>query len=642
MPNERKVASAKGNRDHPRSLHPTMKHKDAMTSRPVSLSQKLFAKKDLAAVIKEAHDPHIAEGGHGGGLKRTLGAFHLTMLGIGAIIGAGIFSLTGAAAANYAGPGIVFSFIIGGILCAFAGLCYAELASMIPVAGSAYAYSYTTLGELIAWIIGWDLVLEYAFGAVVVSIAWSGYLVQLFESLAHVFPGAGGEANLSVFHLSDTVLMLTKGPFEEVTLSNGHVVHGFWNLPATLVSIVCATILYRGITESAWVNNLIVVVKVLIVCVFIILGIGLVLPENLFVNEHATGLMALVPEQIMVEGEPRYGWFNGGVLTGAGVVFFAYIGFDAVSTTAQEAKDPQRTLPIGILGSLVICTVLYILVAVTLTGVVHYSELGVPAPIAVGINRIVEMRHWDPTAGAIFTFFIKLGAISGLTSVILVMMLGQTRIFYAMSKDGLLPFFERTHPKFNSPHIATIVTGIFVAIAGGCMPMHLVGELVSIGTLLAFVLVCMSVPILRYTNPNQPRPFKVWAPWAIGILGSLACLYVMSGLPEDTWGRLIVWLEIGLAIYFSWGQFESVVSYPDRATRPFAAAGNGVLLIIAGVAVLLAGVYGVIVAQEAARTITESILVHLALGFAIPGIVPAAGIALILAGIRRLPRAVTA
>ena len=522
----------------------------------------LFAKKDLAAVIKEANDPHIAEGGHGGGLKRTLGAFHLTMLGIGAIIGAGIFSLTGAAAANYAGPGIVYSFIIGGILCAFAGLCYAELASMIPVAGSAYAYSYTTLGELVAWIIGWDLVLEYAFGAVVVSIAWSGYLVQLFESLANVFPGAGGDANLSVFHLSDTVLMMTKGPFEEVTLSNGSVVHGFWNLPATLVSIVCATILYRGITESAWVNNLIVVVKVLIVCIFIVLGIGLILPENLFVNEHATGLMALVPEQVIVDGAPRYGWFNGGVLTGAGVVFFAYIGFDAVSTTAQEAKDPQRTLPIGILGSLVICTILYILVAVTLTGIVHYSELGVPAPIAVGINRIVEMRHWDPTAGATFTFFIKLGAISGLTSVILVMMLGQTRIFYAMSKDGLLPFFEKTHPKFNSPHIATIVTGIFVAIAGGCMPMHLVGELVSIGTLLAFVLVCMSVPILRYTNPNQARPFKVWAPWVIGPLGAIACLYVMSGLPGDTWLRLIVWLVLGFIVYFTYGIRNSRLQHP--------------------------------------------------------------------------------
>jgi len=526
----------------------------------------LFAKKDLSAVIREANDPQLAEGQHG--LKRSLGAFNLTMLGIGAIIGAGIFSLTGAAAANYAGPGIVYSFVIGGILCAFAGLCYAELASMIPVAGSAYAYSYTTMGELVAWIIGWDLVLEYAFGAVVVSIAWSGYLVQLFDSLTHVFPGAGGNAAASVFHLSDGVLMFTKGPFEDVTLSTGETVRGLWNIPATVVSAVCASILFRGITESAWVNNVIVVVKVLIVCVFILLGIGLVLPENLFVNEHASGFMALVPEQIMVEGEPRYGWLSGGVLTGAGVVFFAYIGFDAVSTTAQEAKNPQRDLPIGILGSLVICTILYILVALTLTGVVHYSELGVPAPIAVGINRIVELRGWEPGAASTFTALIKLGAISGLTSVILVMMLGQTRIFYAMAKDGLLPWFDKTHPKYKSPHVATVVTGVFVAIAGGSMPMHLVGELVSIGTLLAFVLVCLGVPILRRTNPDQQRPFKVPAPWVIGILGALSCVYVMYGLPTDTWLRLLVWLVIGFAIYFGYGRHHSLLQHGPHPAAP--------------------------------------------------------------------------
>lgn len=517
----------------------------------------LFAKKDLSAVIKEATDPNLAEGHHG--LKRSLGAFHLTMLGIGAIIGAGIFSLTGAAAANYAGPGIVYSFVIGGILCALAGLCYAELASMIPVAGSAYAYSYTTMGELIAWIIGWDLVLEYAFGAVVVSIAWSGYLVQLFESLSHVFPGPGGDASASAFHLSDSVLLFTKGPFEEVTLSTGQTVRGIWNVPASVVGLTCATVLYRGITESAWVNNLIVVVKVTIVCVFVLLGIGLIVPENLFVNPHASGLLALVPEPVVVDGASRYGWLFGGVLTGAGVVFFAYIGFDAVSTTAQEAKNPQRDLPIGILGSLLICTILYILVSLTLTGVVHYSELGVPAPIAVGINRIVELRGWEPSAANTFTFFIKLGAISGLTSVILVMMLGQTRIFYAMAKDGLLPWFDRTHPKFKSPHVATLITGGFVALAGGSMPMHLVGELVSIGTLLAFVLVCVGVPILRKTNPDQPRPFKVPAPSIVGPAGALACIGVMIGLPWDTWIRLLVWLVIGFAIYFGYGRKHSVL-----------------------------------------------------------------------------------
>ena len=525
----------------------------------------LLIKKDLATVIREATDPNLQEGHHG--LKRSLGAFHLTMLGIGAIIGAGIFSLTGAAAANFAGPGIAYSFVMGGILCTFAGLCYAELASMIPVAGSAYTYAYTTMGELVAWIIGWDLVLEYAFGAVVVSIAWSGYFVQVFASLDHLFPGG-------LFHLSDAALLFTKGPFETVKLSTGATVHGYWNIPATVVSLACASILYRGITESAWVNNLIVVLKVTIVCVFILLGINLVSGANLFANPHATGLAALVPEPIalpvadwspldrllhwLFDRQPmRYGWGMGGVLTGAGVVFFAYIGFDAVSTTAQEAKNPQRDLPIGILASLFICTILYILVAVTLTGVVSYKDLGVPAPIAVGINKIVELRGWTPGAAGTFTFFIKLGALAGLTSVILVMMLGQTRVFYAMSKDGLLPWFDRTHAKFHTPHTATVVTGIFVCLAGGSMPMHIVGELVSIGTLLAFVLVCLGVPLLRGSNPDQPRPFRVKAPWVIGGLGALSCVYVMLGLPPDTWLRLLVWLVIGFAVYFGYGRHHS-------------------------------------------------------------------------------------
>jgi APA family basic amino acid/polyamine antiporter len=504
----------------------------------------LFAKKDLETVIREAHDPNLAEG-HGGGLQRTLGAFNLTMLGIGAIIGAGIFSLTGAAAANYAGPGIAYSFVLGGILCAFAGLCYAELAAMIPVAGSAYAYAYTTMGELVAWIIGWDLILEYAFGAVVVSIAWSGYFVQLLGSLDVVLP--------------DGLLLFTKGPFETVTLADGTTVHGLWNVPATFIGIACGSILYRGMRESAWVNNLIVIVKVTIVCVFILLGITLVSGDNLFVNPHASGLAALVPEPTVVEGASRYGWGLGGVLTGAGVVFFAYIGFDAVSTTAQEARNPQRDLPIGILASLAICTILYILVAITLTGVVHYSQLGVSAPIAVGIDRIVELRGWSEGAAHTFTAAIKLGALSGLTSVILVMMLGQTRVFYAMASDGLLPWFQKTHPRFHTPHVATVVTGVFVAICGGCMPMALVGELVSIGTLLAFVLVCLGVPILRRTNPNTKRPFQVRAPWVIGLLGAGACLFVMGGLPLDTWARLVVWLVIGFAIYFGYSRKHSLL-----------------------------------------------------------------------------------
>ncbi len=509
----------------------------------------LFVKKDLARLIADANDPNAGEGGHGGGtLKRHLGAFNLTMLGIGAIIGAGIFSLTGTAAANYAGPGIVYSFIIGGILCAFAGLCYAEMAAMIPVAGSAYAYSYATMGEFIAWIIGWDLVLEYAFGAVTVSAAWSGYLYSILHKTLGI-------------NLPDALIKLTKGPWETVTLNGGEVVHGIWNVPASVIALVVASILYKGIKESATVNNIIVIIKVTIVIVFIALGISMISGANLHVNPAGSTLTSLVPAQEVVNGAKHYGWFNGGVLTGAGVVFFAYIGFDAVSTTAQEAKNPKRDLPIGIMASLLICTALYILVALTLTGVVPYKQLGVPDPIAVGIDKIVELRGWTPGAQKMFTFVIKLGAISGLTSVILVMMMGQTRVFYAMSKDGLLPWFGAAHPKFGTPHVATVLTGIFVAICGGAMPMSLVGELVSIGTLLAFVLVCIGVPILRVNSPEIERPFKVpggmAGAWAIGLAGAGSCFWVMTGLPKDTWLRLIIWLIIGFVIYFGYGQKHS-------------------------------------------------------------------------------------
>ena len=539
----------------------------------------LFIKKDLAKLISDANDPLAGEavhGAHAGGqLKRTLTAFNLTMLGIGAIIGAGIFSLTGTASAHYAGPGIVYSFMIGGVLCALAGVCYAEMASMIPVAGSAYAYSYATMGEFIAWIIGWDLILEYAFGSVTVSASWSGY----FLSLMHKTLG---------IPVSDTLLRFTKGPWEQVLLNDGVTqAYGLWNIPASVIGVVVASILYRGMRESAWVNNLIVVVKVSIVLVFIGLGISLISPDNLFVNSAATGLAALVPakEMITLNGNQvnAYGWGLNGVLTGAGVVFFAYIGFDAVSTTAQEAKNPKRDLPIGILGSLVICTILYILVALTLTGVVPYKELGVPDPIAVGIDRIVELRGWSAVAQTVFTFFIKLGALAGLTSVILVMMMGQTRIFYAMSKDGLLPWFGAVHKEHGTPYVATVVTGLFVGVCGGLMPMSLVGELVSIGTLLAFVLVCIGVPILRVANPTIERPFKVpggmIGAWVVGIAGALACLYVMWGLPKDTWLRLIIWLEIGLAIYgiFGWrhSRLADPKSTPARASVHKLILGDG-------------------------------------------------------------------
>ncbi|MEN9723970.1 MAG: hypothetical protein RJB38_1956 [Pseudomonadota bacterium] len=509
-----------------------------------STFRSLFKKKNLDQVIAEASDPKISEG-HSG-LKRSLSAFNLTMLGIGGIIGAGIFSLTGAAAANYAGPGIVFSFIIGGVLCALAGVCYAEMAAMVPVSGSAYAYSYATMGELIAWIIGWDLVLEYAFGAVTVSASWSGYLYSLFHKTLGVdFP--------------DWAIRLTKGPWETVVLNDGSSISGLWNLPASFVGLLVMLILIRGIRESALINNIIVFIKVSIILSFIGLGWAVISHANWIANESATGLMRLIPQaqQLVRDGRQILAYGLPGVLTGAGVVFFAYIGFDAVSTTAQECKNPQRDLPIGILASLVICTVLYILMALVLTGVVPYAELGVPDPIAVGIDRIVSLRGWSTEAQKIFTFLVKVGALSGLTSVILVLMMGQTRIFYSMSNDGLLPWFNRVHQRFGTPHIATVVTGIFVALCGGIMPMSLVGELVSIGTLMAFVLVCIGVPILRVTHPNAKRPFRVMGAWPVGIAGAAACLWVMSGLPLDTWIRMIVWLAIGFGVYFGYGRKHS-------------------------------------------------------------------------------------
>ena len=500
-----------------------------------------FIKKDLKQLIMDANDPTAGEGG-GVQLKRTLGAFNLTMLGVGAIIGAGIFSLIGAAAATYAGPGIIFSFIIGGLLCAFCGLCYAEMAAMVPVSGSAYAYAYATMGELVAWMIGWDLILEYCFGAVTVAASWSGY----FVSLMHRTLG---------LEISDSMLKFTKGPWELVTLNDGTQVFGLWNVPATLITLLLASVLYKGIQESATINNLIVFVKISIILLFIGLGWSVVDSANWVANTQAVGFAKLIPLQAMVmrNGEEFLTFGLPGVLTGAGVVFFAYIGFDAISTTAQECKNPSRDLPIGILASLLICTILYILLALVITGVVPFHLLGVPDPIAVGIDRIVSLRGWSLEAQKAFTFIVKLGALAGLTSVILVMLMGQTRVFYAMAKDGLLPWFGRLHPRFSTPHIATVTTGIFVAFCAGFMPMSLVGELCSIGTLLAFVVVCVAIPILRIKHPEMHRPFRTPAYWFVAPAGTVACLWVMYGLPNDTWMRLIVWLLIGVVIYFGYG-----------------------------------------------------------------------------------------
>jgi APA family basic amino acid/polyamine antiporter len=500
----------------------------------------IFRKKDLSLLIADANDPQLKEGGHA--LKRSLTSFHLVMLGIGGIIGAGIFVLTGSAAANYAGPAIVYSFMISGLLCAFAGLCYAEMAAMVPVAGSAYTYSYATMGELIAWIIGWDLILEYAFGAVTVSIGWSGYFISLLRKTFGL-------------EFSDLALRFTIGPWEKIALADGTLVHGIWNFPASLIALGVSYILYKGIKEAAWVNNIIVMIKVTIVVCFILLGWGVVSTQNWIANPNLTGLLALIPEpsKIFRNGTEIMSFGFPGVMTAAGVIFFSYIGFDAVSTTAQEARNPQRDLPIGILGSLLICTILYVLMALTLTGVVNYKELGVSDPIALGIDRISVLRGWNEVTQKIFSFTVKLGAIAGLSSVILVLMLGQTRVFYAMAKDGLLPWFDRVHPKFQTPHIATLVTGLFVAFCGGLMPISIVGELVSIGTLLAFVLVCIGVIILRIKRPDLERPFKTPIYWLVAPLGVVSCLWVMYSLPADTWVRLFVWLFIGFAVYFMYG-----------------------------------------------------------------------------------------
>ena len=459
----------------------------------------------------------LHEADTGNELHRTLDARALVLLGIGAIIGTGIFVLTGTAAANQAGPALVLSFLIAGLGCALAGLCYAEFASMIPVSGSAYSYSYATLGEGVAWFVGWNLILEYLFAAATVAVGWSGYVVSLFDQLGLHLPAALTSAPL------------TKGEGHWEILRTGAIV----NLPAVMVVAAITALCYVGIHQSARFNAIVVAIKVTVILLFIGFGIWVVDGAN---------WTPFVPPNAGEFG--RFGW--SGVVQAAGIIFFAYIGFDAVSTAAQEARNPQRDMPVGILMSLAICTVLYVAVSAVLTGMVHYSELNTPAPVALALDRHPELS-W--LAG-----WIKLGAIAGMTSVMLVMLLGQPRIFYAMSRDGLLPpLFRRVHPTHRTPYVGTLVTGSLAAVIAGLFPVTILGELVSIGTLLAFTTVCIGVLVLRYTRPDLPRPFRVPAPWLVCTAGALVCLGMMLSLPQDTWVRLAGWTAVGFLIYFGYG-----------------------------------------------------------------------------------------
>jgi APA family basic amino acid/polyamine antiporter len=470
----------------------------------------LFVRKDLATLLAEAG---------AGTLRRELGPLALVTLGVGAVIGAGIFVLSGEVASQHAGPALTLSMVMAGVACVFAGLCYAELASMIPVAGSAYTYAYATLGELVAWIIGWDLVLEYSLSSSTVAVGWSGYAVILLSEMGISFPPR-----------------LTGAPGTHVCLPDGSHVTALFNLPAILICLALTALLVVGIRESARFNTTIVIIKVAVLTLFVAMGIHYMNPANLH---------PFIPPNTGTFGS--FGW--SGILRGAGLIFFAYIGFDAVSTASQEAKNPGRDIPIGILVSLAICTIIYIAVGVVMTGLVPYQKLNVPSPLALAVQSTGV--KWLPP-------IVNVGAICGISSVILVNMLAQSRIFYSMSRDGLLPpVFAKLHPRYRTPHITTAITGVVIAIASGLFPISVLGQLVSMGTLLAFAIVCAGVLVLRRIEPDTPRPFRTpGMPW-VPLTGTLICVYLMSGLPLPTWIRLFVWLAIGLTIYFGYGRMRA-------------------------------------------------------------------------------------
>jgi basic amino acid/polyamine antiporter, APA family len=475
----------------------------------------LFRRKGIAALQAEANGDQK--------LHRALGAVNLTALGIGAIIGTGIFVLTGTVAAQNAGPAVVLSFVLAGVASVFAALCYSEFASLVPMSGSAYAYGYATLGEFFAWIIGWDLILEYAVGAVTVAIGWSGYMTSFLQQINIHIPAQLSAATGSVVKLAD-----------------GSAVTAWFNLPAVLIVFIVTVLLVIGIKESARFNNAIVLVKLAVILLFI---------GGAIMAIKAANWTPFIPENT---GPRHFGW--AGIFAGAQTVFFAYIGFDAVSTAAQEARNPQRDMPIGIIGSLIICTILYILVSAIATGVVPYRELDVPDPIALVADR--AGMGW-------MSVLIKLGAIAGLSSVILVMLYGQSRVFWAMANDGLLPqFVNQVHPRFRTPWITSIVTGIAVAFFAAVFTVREAGELCSIGTLLAFVIVSVGIVVLRVREPHLPRAFKTPAVWLVGPMGALTAAILMVFASHKTWLRLVIWLLIGLIIYFTYSRHRSKLAHP--------------------------------------------------------------------------------
>jgi len=474
-----------------------------------------------------AHEADIIPGKAVAGeitLKRALTAKHLVMLGIGAIIGAGIFVLTGHAAAEHAGPAVVLSFIFAGIACAFAGLCYAEFASMLPVSGSAYSYSYATLGEIVAWFIGWMLILEYLFAASTVAVGWSGYFNSLLQSVGEML------------HISLALPpALASAP---LTVTNGVIstTGGLVNLPAVLIIAAISWLCCVGISQSASVNAVIVAIKLVVILMFVAFGLSYINTAN------------WVPFVPPTDASGHFGW--AGVFRGASVVFFSYIGFDAVSTAAQEAKNPQRDMPIGILGSLVICTVIYIIVSAVLTGLAHYTTLNTPHPVVTALESYPGLR-W-------LRIVIEIGAIAGLSSVILVMLLGQPRIFYTMAQDGLVPpLFKIVHPRWQTPYVGQILVGVFAAILAGLLPIGVLGDLVSMGTLLAFSTVCVGVLVLRKTRPDMKRPFRVPAAPVVCTLGALSCFALFLLAFKDNWQWMSIYMVLGLVVYFGYGYRNS-------------------------------------------------------------------------------------